>query len=187
MKTFNLLLSVMVCAILLTSCSTEKETVVNYGFVCSDNLFKFVEINATYTTNTGEEMSVDLTPAIMETFRDEATSGETSNGSTTVLSSILEWRQSKKYDDDVKANLTISFAKKEGVDYASYKGQVLKITKYAYLHSVYKEENNGLGSTSISQSTSLDLDGLINTKPDEYYGDALEDYIDKLVANPIIK
>lgn len=186
MKVFKLLLSVLMCGILFTSC-TEKETVVNYGFVCSDNLFKFVEINATYTTNKGEEISVDLSPAIMETFRDEVTSGETSNGSTTVLSGLLEWRKSKKYDDDVKANLTISFSKKEGIDYASYKGQVLKITKYAYLHSVYKEESNGFGTTSISQNTSLDLDGLINTKPDEFYGDALEDYIDKLVANPIIK
>lgn len=176
------------CGILLSSCTGKKsETVVNYGFVCSDNLFKFVAINATYTTNKGEEVSVDLTPAIMETFQDAATSGDISEGSSTSPSGLLEWRKSKKYDDDVKANLTISFSKKEGIDYASYKGQVLKITKYAYLHSVYNEENTGFGSTSISTALSLDLDGLINTKPDEVYGDALEDYIDKLVANPIIK
>lgn len=184
MRIFKLMLYVLMCGILFTSC-TEKETVVNYGFVCSDNLFKFVEINATYTTNTGEEISVDLTPAIMETFYDETISGETTNGSTTELSNILEWRQSKKYDDDVKANLTITFKKKDGINYASYKGQVLKITKYAYLNSVYTEEHKGW-SVSSNQNVTLDIDAIVN-KPDEFYGDALESYIDNLVANPIVK
>lgn len=182
MKVFNQLLTVLIGGILCTAC-TEKETVVNYGYVCSDNLFKFVEINATYTTDKGEEISVDLTPEIMETFRDEVTSVETSDGTSTVSSSILEWRQSKKYDDEIKATLTITFKKNEGVDYTLYKGQVMKITNHPYLISKTNGVNYGFG-INLSTSNSIELD---LTTSVELYGDALEDYIDKLVANPIVK
>lgn len=184
MRILRLLLSMLICVFILTSC-TEKETIVNYGFVCSDNLFKFVDITATYTTNKGEEISVDLTPSIMETFRDEEISGETTDGASTSVSGILEWKQSKKYDDDVKANLKVAFNKKEGIDYESYKGKILKITKYAYLNSVYTEEHKGW-SASSNQTSTIDFDPIL-TEPDEFYGDALEDYIDNLVANPIVK
>lgn len=184
MKNFKLLLSMLMFGVLVTSC-TEKETVVNYGFVCSDNLFEFVEISATYTTNKGEETSVELTPSIMETLQDEEIAGETADGTTTSLHGILAWKQSKKYDDEVKANLTISFSKKEGIDYESYKGMIFKITKYAYLNSVYTEEHKGW-SASSNQTSTIDFDPIL-TEPDEFYGDALEDYIDNLVANPIVK
>ena len=184
MKVIKTFLFLLVCAMFITSCTTEKETVVSYGFVCTDNLFKFVDITATYTTDNGEENAIALTPANMETFKEEGGSVETEDGSTIILSGLLEWSQSKKYDDKIDAHLTISFSKKEGIDYESYKGQIIRITKYAYLNSVYHEESKGL---SASSTTEASIDVLANSKPDEFYGDALEGYIDKLVEEPIVK
>lgn len=171
----------------MVSCSTDKETYVSYGFVCSNNLFDFVDIAATYTTDKGEETSIELTPSIMETYREDEVSGETSDGASSTLVGILAWRQSKTYDDEVKANLTVTFHKKDGIDYSAYKGKIMQITKYAYLHSTYTEEHKGWGSASSSSSITIDGDALINTQPDKFYGDALEEYIDKLVAEPIRK
>lgn len=181
MRIIKTLLSVMLCLFVFTSC-TEKETVVNYGFVCSDNLFKFVNITATYTTSSGEHETVELTPSAMEALREDGASDETSGSSSSTSVAILQWRQSKHYDDSVEAQLTIAFSKKPGIDYSTYKGQIMKITKNAYLQSQYKEE----GWNSSTVTSTIDLSAIL-TQPDEFYGDYLEEYIDKLVANPIIK
>ncbi len=181
MKTIKTFLTVLMCILLFTSC-TKKETVINYGVVCSDNLFKFVNITATYTTNTGENITVELTPSAMKSIREDGSSNETAEGSSMTSVKILDWNQSRKYDDFVEAHLSISFSKKDGIDYSAYKNQVMKITKYAYLNSQYNEE----GLTNTTSSSSIDLSGIL-VGPDEVDGDYLEEYIDKLVANPIIK
>lgn len=186
MKTIKTLTLVLMCVVFFASCKEKEEkTGINCGFVCSDNLFKFVDIAAIYTTDKGEEISLILTPQNMETIREETMSGETEAGSAIISSGLLEWKQSREYDDKIDAHLTIIFSKKAGVDYASYKGQVIAITKYAYLNSVYTEEQNGWSSISSTQETNFDLN--LNTEPDVFYGDALEGYIDKLVSEPIIK
>jgi len=108
---------------------------VNYGFVCSDNLFEFVEITAVYTTSTGEESTTVLTHQNMNASGESFSTGESADVSSTTSTEILEWRQSKTYDDKVDAHLTVSFRKKPGVDYSAYNDKTIKITKHAYLNS----------------------------------------------------
>ena len=165
----------------LSSC-TEKETTIKYGFLCTNNLFTFVDITLTYISSDGENITINLTPAEMDLVNSEEQNGETLDESYQGTKILLNWGQHKTYKDDVHASIILSYSKKEGVDYSLYKGKIITIINQPYIDRQYYE--SGLKGDKLN--VSLDLD-LFSVSPDVFYGDNLENYIDDLVTHAILK
>lgn len=163
MKLLKLITLPLLLALLaLTSCSEDDKTTLIYSYTCVSELLDYVDISATYGNDNGfettEQLSLTKTDTIPFTY---------------------SWLAIKSFGYKTEGHLTITFTKREDVDWQALKNQYFGNLSVAKINIMYTSDKDKFFNKeqTIGNSACLDISN--------YVGRDIESYVDSLVANPI--